>query len=75
MQVNNDKVRLNKDNTKLKANKNKAHVNNYKSIIIKKNEVVDQVNLIAKIRSDYLKNINEISEIMSDLHDDPQLRH
>ena len=59
----------------MKAYKNKAQVNNDKSIIIKKNKVVDQVNLIAKIRSDYLKNINEISEIMNDLHDDPQLRH
>ena len=75
VQVNNDKVRVNKDNTKLKADKNKAQVNNDKSIIIKKNKIVDQVNLIAKIRSDYLKNINEISEIMNDLHDDPQLRH
>ena len=44
MQVNNDKVRVNKDNTKLKAD-------------------------------NYLKNINEISEIINDLHDDPQLRH
>ena len=59
----------------VKKDKNKAQVNNDKSIIIKKNKVVDQVNLIAKIRSDYLKNINEISEIMNDLHDDPQLRH
>ena len=75
VQVNNDKVRVNKENTKLKEDKNKAQVNNDKSIIIKNNKVVDQVNLIAKIRSDYLKNINEISEIMNDLHDDPQLRH
>ena len=36
---------------------------------------MDQFNLIAKITSDYLKNINEISEIVNDLHDDPQLRH
>ena len=55
VQVNNDKVRVNKDNTKLKADKNKSQVNNDKSIIIKNNKVVDQVNLIAKIRSDYLK--------------------
>ena len=75
MQVNNDKVRVNKDNTKLKADKNKAQISNDKSIIIKKNKIVDQVNLIAKIRSDYLKNINEISEIINDLHNDPQLRH
>ena len=68
MQVKKDKVQLKKD-------KNKAQVNNDKSIIIKKNKVVDQFNLIAKITSDYLKNINEISEIMNDLHDDPQLRH
>ena len=34
-----------------------------------------KVNLIAKVRSDYLKNINEISEKMNDLHDDSQLRH
>ena len=74
VQVNNDKVRVNKDNTKLEADKNKAQVNNDKSIMIKK-KVVDQVNLIAKIRTDYLKNNNEISEIMTDLHDDPQLRH
>ena len=73
--VNNDKVQVNNDNTKLKAHKNKAQVNNDKSIIIKKNKVVDQVNQIAKIRPHYLKNINEISEIINDLHDDPQLRH
>ena len=59
----------------MKAYKNKARVNNDKSITIKKNKVVDQVNLIAKIRSDYLKTINEISEIMNYLNDDPQLRH
>ena len=75
VQVNNDKVQVNKDNTKLKADRNKAQVNNDKSIIIKKNKIVGQVNLIAKIRTDYLENINEISEIMNDLHDDPQLRH
>ena len=73
--VNNNNVRANKDNTKLKADKNKAQINHDKSIIIKKNKIVDQVNLIAKIRSDYLKNINEISEIMNDLHENPQLRH
>ena len=75
VQVNNDKVRVNQDNTKLKADKNQAQVNNDKSIIIKKNKIVDQVNLIAKIRYDYLKNVNEISEIINDFHDDPQLRH
>ena len=73
--VNNDKVQVNNDNTKPKAHKNKAQVNKDKLIIIKKNKVVDQVNLIAKIRTDYLKNINEISEIINDLHDGPQLRH
>ena len=75
VRVNNTKVQVNKDNTKLKADKNKAQVNNDKSIIIEKNKVVDQVNLIAKIKTDYLRNINEISDIMNDLHDDPQLRH
>ena len=65
MQVKKDKVQLKKD-------KNKAQVNNDKSIIIKKNKVVDQFNLIAKITSDYFNNINEISEIMNYLHDDPQ---
>ena len=41
----------------------------------KKNKVVDQVNLTAKIRIDYLKNVNEIIEIMNELHDDdPHLR-
>ena len=86
MQVNNSKVQVNDDNSKLKVNNikvqahndkvkvDKAQVNNDKSII-KKNKVVDQVNLIAKITSDYLKNINEISEIVNDLHDDPHLRH
>ena len=68
MQVKKDKVQVKKD-------KNKAQVNNDKSIIMKKNKVVDQFNLIAKITSDYFRNINEISEIMNDLHDDPQLRH
>ena len=47
MQVNNTKVRVKKD-------KNKAQVNNDKSII-KNNKVVDQFNLITKITSDYLK--------------------
>ena len=75
LKENNTKVQVKKDKVQVKKNKNKAQVNNDKSIIIKKNKVVDQVNLIAKIRSDYLKNINEISEIMNDLHDDPQLRH
>ena len=63
-----DKVQVNNYNTKVQ-------VNNDKSIIIKKNKVVDQFNLIAKTRPDYLKNINEISEIMNDLPDHPQLRH
>ena len=31
----------------------------------KKNKVVDQVSLTAKIRIDYLKNVNEIIEIMN----------
>ena len=31
----------------------------------KKNKVVDQVYLTAKIRIDYLKNVNEIIEIMN----------
>ena len=71
-----DKVQVKKGNVQVKKNKNKAQINNDKSIIIKNNKVVDQFNLIAKITSDYLKNINEISEIMNDLHDDPQLlRH
>ena len=64
MQAHSDKVKV-----------DKAQINNDKSIIIKKNKVVDQVNQIAKIRTDYLKNINEIPEIMNDLHDDPQLRY
>ena len=64
-------MQVKKDKVQVKKNKNKAQVNNDKSIIIKKNKMVDQVNLIAKIRTDYLKNINEISEIMNDLHDDP----
>ena len=63
-----DKVQVNNYNTKVQ-------VNNDKSIIIKKNKVVDQFNLIAKTRPDYLKNVNEISEIMNYLPDDPQLRH
>ena len=43
--------------------------------IHKKNKVVDQVNLTAKIRIDYLKNVNEIIEILNELHDDdPHLR-
>ena len=59
MQVNNNKVHVNKDNTKDKL------------IIIKKNKIVDQVNLIAKMRADYLK----IPEKMNDLHDDLRLRY
>ena len=59
MQVNNNKVHVNKDNTKDKL------------IIIKKNKIVDQVNLIAKMRADYLK----IPEKMNYLHDDLRLRY
>ena len=65
----------NKDINKEHTTKNKSIKPEKEALIHKKNKVVDQVNLIAKIRSDYLKNINEISEIMNDLHDDPQLRH
>ena len=43
-------------------------------MIHKKNKAVDQVDLTAKINIDYLKNVNEISEIMNELHDDPHLR-
>ena len=76
VQVNNSKVLVNEDNTKVqvKKDKNKSQVNNDK-LIMKKNKVVDQFNLIANITSDYLNNINKISEIMNGLHDDPQLRH
>ena len=87
MQINNSKALVKEDNSNLKVNNtkvqahndkvkvDKAQVNNDKSIIIKKNKVADKFNLIVKIRSDYLKNIKGISEIMNDLHDDPQLRH
>ena len=46
------------------------------ALIHKRNKVVDQVNLTVKIRIDYLKNVDEIIEIMNKLHDfdDPQLR-
>ena len=64
----------NKDINKEHTTKNKS-IKPKKEAINKKNNVVDQVNLIAKIRSDYLKNIHEISEIMNELHDEPQLRH
>ena len=79
LQVNEDNSKLKVNNTKVQARNDKvkvdkAQINNDKSII-KKNKVVDQVNLIAKIISDYSKNINEIFEIVKDLHDDPQLRH
>ena len=65
----------NKDINKEHTTKNKPIKPEKEVLIHKKNKVVDQVNLSAKIRSDYLKNINEISEIMNDLHDDAQLRH
>ena len=42
-------------------------------MIHKKNKAVDQVDLIAKINIDYFKHVNEISEIMNELHDDPHL--
>ena len=71
LKVNNTKVQVKKDKVRVKKDKNKAQVNNDKSIIIKKNKVVDQFNLIAKITSDYLNNINKISEITNYLHDDP----
>ena len=35
-----------------------------------KNEIVDQVNLTAKIRVDYLTNANEIVMLMNKLYDD-----
>ena len=44
------------------------------AMIHKKEKVVDQINLIAKIRIDYSKNVNEIFEIMNELHDNPLLR-
>ena len=37
----------------------------------KKNKVAHQVNLTAKIRIYYFKNINEITVIMNELHDEP----
>ena len=69
--VNNENKDINKEHT----TKNKSIRPIKEALIHKKNKVVDQVNLISKIRSDYLKNINEISEIMNELHDEPQLRH
>ena len=69
--VKRDKMQVKKDKVQVKKDRNNTQVNNDKSIIMKKNKVVDQFNLIAKITSDYLNNINEISEIMND----PQLRH
>ena len=72
-QVDNTKAQVNNDN--VHVNNNKVHVNKNntkdKLIIIKKDKIVDQVNLIAKRRADYLK----ISETMNDLHDDPRLRY
>ena len=75
LQVTINVIDENKDIIKEHTTKNKSIKPEKEALIHKKNKVVDQVNLIAKIRSDYLKNINEISEIMNDLHDDPQLRH
>ena len=49
LKVNNTKVQVKKDKVRVKKDKNKAQVNIGKSIIIKKNNVVDQFNLIAKI--------------------------
>ena len=72
-QVDNTKAQVNNDN--VHVNNNKVHVNKNntkdKLIIIKKDKIVNQVNLIAKRRADYLK----ISETMNDLHDDPRLRY
>ena len=64
----------NKDINKEHTTKNKSIKLEKAALIHKKNKVVDQVNLIAKIRIDYLKNVNEISEIMNELNDDPHLR-
>ena len=75
LQVTNNVNDENKDVNKEHKTKNKSIKPKKEALIHKKNKLVDQVHLIAKIRSDYLKNINEISEIMNDLHDDPQLRH
>ena len=83
-QVINDK--LHKHGNEIKSLKNNFQViidklhklENEVDVLIdndKKNKVLDQVNLTAKIRIDYLKNINEIIEIMNELHDDdPGLR-
>ena len=48
----------NKDINKEHTTKNKSIKTEKEALIHKKNKVVDQVNLIIRIRSDYLKNIN-----------------
>ena len=75
LQVTINVIDENKDIIKEHTTKNKSIKPEKEALIHKKKKVLDQVNLIAKIRYYYSKNINEISEIMNDLHDDLQLRH
>ena len=58
--INNSAVGDIKDNSQ----KNKSEVKVFK------NEIVDQLNLIGKIRVDYLTNVNEILMLMNKLYDD-----
>ena len=58
--INNSVVGDIKDNSQ----KNKSEVKVFK------NEIVDQLNLIGKIRVDYLTNVNEILMLMNKLYDD-----
>ena len=41
--------------------------------VLKKNKIVDQVNQTAKIRVDYLINVNEIVMMMNKLNEDPNM--
>ena len=61
-----DAVKKKDNNQKLRDNSQK----NKSEAQVPKNEIVDQVNLIAKIRVDYLTNVNEILMLINKLYDD-----
>ena len=61
-----NKAQVLKSKSSLIKGKNKSE----EEEVLKKNKIVDQVNQTAKIRVDYLINVNEIVMIMNKLNDD-----
>ena len=46
------------------------HNNERAKYLVKTNELIDQVNLLAKVRKGFLDNINKICILMSELQDE-----